>query len=88
MEKNKWLVAILAGVLGTISNQYAVIFIFVIVAIILDVITGIVKAMATDEGLSSEKGHKGFWKKVSFLSHWCLVVILIILFLLCYRISE
>lgn len=66
MEKNKWLLAILTGVIGTISNQYAVILIFVIAAVVLDVITGLVKAMATGEGLSSEKGHKGFWKKISF----------------------
>lgn len=34
-------------------------------AVVLDVITGLVKAKATGEGLSSDKATKGFWKKIS-----------------------
>ena len=37
----------------------------VAVAVVLDVITGLVKVKATGEGLSSEKATKGFWKKIS-----------------------
>ena len=31
-------------------------------SVVLDVVTGLVKAKATEEGLSSAKGWKGFWK--------------------------
>lgn len=65
MEKFKWLFAIVGGAISAFSNQYALIIAFVLLAVVMDVITGLVKAKATGEGLSSEKGHRGFWKKVS-----------------------
>lgn len=65
MEKIKWLCAVICGFLSTFSRQYAMILTFVAIVIVLDTITGLVKAKATGEAISSKKGTKGFWKKVA-----------------------
>ena len=65
MEKFKWLLSIIGGAIGVFSKQYATILIFVAVVIILDVITGLIKAKTTGEAISSKKGTKGFWKKLA-----------------------
>lgn len=61
----KWLVSVLVGGLATFFGQYGLFIVLVAVAVVLDVITGLVKAKAIGEGLSSEKATKGFWKKIS-----------------------
>lgn len=65
MEKFKWLFAIIWGAISAFSEQYGLILLFVSLVVILDVITGLVKAQATGEGFISDKGTKGFWKKVA-----------------------
>lgn len=65
MEKFKWLFAIIGGTISAFSDKYGVILLFVSIAIVMDVITGLVKAKATGEGINSGKGTKGFWKKVA-----------------------
>lgn len=66
---NRYLLGISAcvGAMATLAEQYIVLIILVAAAIVLDVITGLVRCMATGEKLSSEKGQKGFWKKMSLL---------------------
>ena len=66
---NKYLLGISAvlGAMATLAEAYVVLVILVAAAIVLDVITGLVKCFATGEKLSSEKGQKGFWKKIMLL---------------------
>ena len=53
------------GGLAAFFGQYGLFIVLVAIAVVLDVITGLVKAKATGNGLSSEKATKGFWKKIS-----------------------
>ena len=61
----KWLWSIIVGGLAAFFGQYGLFIVLVAIAVVLDVITGLVKAKATGNGLSSEKATKGFWKKIS-----------------------
>lgn len=66
---NKYLLAVaaLGGALATIAEQYVVLIILVAVAIVLDVISGLIKSLALGIPISSDKGTKGFWKKMALL---------------------
>lgn len=59
--------SVIVGTMATLAEAYVVLIILVAAAIVLDVITGLVKCFATGEKLSSEKGQKGFWKKIMLL---------------------
>lgn len=61
----KWIVSIICGALAAFFQQYGLFILLVAVAVVLDVVTGLVKAKAIGEGLSSEKATRGFWKKIS-----------------------
>ena len=61
----KRLFSVILGCLAAFWGEYGLFLILVAVAVVLDVITGIVKAKATGEGLSSEKARKGFWRKIT-----------------------
>lgn len=65
MEKFKWLFSIVGGAISVFSKQYAMILVFVAIVIVLDVITGLIKAKATGEGINSKKGTRGFYKKLA-----------------------
>lgn len=65
MEKFKWLMSCLWGCVCTFFRQYALIITFTACAVVLDWITGVVKAKTTGEGLNSRKATVGFWKKVA-----------------------
>ena len=67
MDKFKYILSAIGGVIATLTNQYALILVFVIISIVFDVITGLIKAKVTGTGWSSAKGTAGFWKKISFL---------------------
>ncbi len=58
----------LLGTLATLAEQYTVLIVLVAAAIVLDVITGLIRCGATGEKLSSEKGAKGFWKKIMLMA--------------------
>ena len=60
-------VSAILGTVATLLEVYVVLVILVACAIVLDVFTGLVKCFATGEKLSSEKGQKGFWKKIMLL---------------------
>lgn len=66
---NRYILSVSAilGTVATLLETYVVLVILVACAIVLDVITGLVKCFATGEKLSSEKGQKGFWKKIMLL---------------------
>lgn len=66
---NKYLLGISAiiGAIATISEAYIVLIILVAIVICLDVISGLLRAVATGEAITSERGAKGFWKKMTLL---------------------
>ena len=61
----KWLTSVVLGSVAAFFGQYGLFIVLVAVAVVLDVVTGLVKAKATGEGLSSDKATRGFWKKIS-----------------------
>ena len=69
MEENKGKItfSVLIGTISSLYQQYTAILILVILAICLDVVTGLIKTKATGKTISSKKGTIGFWKKMSFL---------------------
>ena len=66
---NKYLLGAAAffGTMATLAEQYVILILLVAAAIVLDVITGLIRCGATGEKLSSDKGTKGFWKKIMLL---------------------
>lgn len=67
MQWGRYLIATIGGFIATITQQYALILVCVIVAIVFDVITGLIKSKVTGEPWSSKRGTIGFWKKVALL---------------------
>lgn len=69
MEENKGKItfSVLIGTISSLYQQYTAILILVILAICLDVVTGLIKTKVTGKTISSKKGTIGFWKKMSFL---------------------
>ena len=66
-NSSKWLISIICGTVATFFQQYGLFIVFVSLAIAFDCITGLIKAKTIGEGLTSQKGWKGFWKKISLL---------------------
>lgn len=64
----KWLISTVSGAIAAFFGQYGVFVVLVAVSIVLDVITGIIRAKATGEGLSSAKARKGFWRKMALFA--------------------
>lgn len=65
IEFKKWIVSLISGAVAAFFGQYGLFLLLVALAVALDVVTGIIKAKATGEGLSSQKAVRGFWRKVS-----------------------
>lgn len=66
MDKTiKWLLSVAGGTFAAFFGQYGLFFALVAAVVVLDVVTGLVKAKATGEGLSSKKARQGFWRKIS-----------------------
>lgn len=61
----KWLIAAVSGAVAAFLGQYGLFFTLVGTIIVLDVTTGLIRAKVTNEGLSSKKANKGFWKKIA-----------------------
>lgn len=61
----KWAISVIGGAVAAFFGQYGLFVALVALAVVLDVITGLVKAKATGEGLSSEKANRGFWRKMA-----------------------
>lgn len=61
----KWLISAASGAVAAFYGQYGLFFALTATAVVLDVVTGLIRAKATGEGLSSEKARKGFWRKIT-----------------------
>ena len=69
MEKLKFLLIGIGGVLSAYFKAYVPLLIIVSIAVIFDFITGVIAAIYTGEGLNSKKARKGALKKATmFLS--------------------
>ena len=66
-DKIKYCTSIIGGIVATATKQYGLILLFVIIGILFDWITGLVKSKITGVPWSSKVGFVGFWKKVSLL---------------------
>jgi len=66
---NKTLLAIsgAVGLIATMAEQYIILIILVAVAICLDIISGLIRSVATGVPITSARGTKGFWKKMILL---------------------
>lgn len=67
MEKLKWLLSFVFGGIATFLGQYGVMIILVALVIVFDVITGLIKCKVSDIPITSNKGTKGFFKKMAFM---------------------
>lgn len=68
MEKMKWLLSIICGLLSAFTKQYGMIIAFVSCAVIFDWITGIIGEKALGHAITSKKGTIGFWKKMALFA--------------------
>ncbi|MBQ8893365.1 MAG: phage holin family protein, partial [Clostridia bacterium] len=68
MDKLKYLIALVGGLLATALKLYAPIFIAVMVMLIFDFITGIIAAKMTGENWNSATARKGLMKKGTMLA--------------------
>ena len=63
----KLLGAFLLGMIASFCKQYGLVIALVLVLIVMDCVTGLVKSKITGEKWDSKKGTKGFWKKMALL---------------------
>lgn len=68
MEKPKIIATAALSALTAFANKYAAIVVFVVIVVCMDIVTGIIASCATGEKISSEKGTKGFWKKMALFA--------------------
>ena len=66
-EVVKRVLSFITGVLATFFKMYGAIIGLVCLAIVFDIITGVVGAKASGTKISSKKANQGFWKKVGLL---------------------
>ncbi len=59
--------AFLIGTTASFFNQYGPVIALVVIVILLDCATGLIKAKLSGEGWESKKGIVGFWKKMALL---------------------
>ena len=63
----KYISAALSGLAASFWGIYGPVIICVFCAIILDVITGLIKAKATGTSINSDTGTRGFWRKMALI---------------------
>lgn len=59
--------SLISGLVASFWGVYGPVILCVIVAICMDVVSGLVSAMASGEKISSKVGWTGFWKKIALL---------------------
>lgn len=59
--------SVITGLISSYFEAYGIIFAFVCLAIVFDVVTGLVSSSANGIPITSWKARKGFWKKVCLL---------------------
>lgn len=64
-EFYKITLSIFTGLLASFTQEYGLLLLFVTFAIVLDVVTGVIKVSCTDEVWSKKKASLGFWHKIS-----------------------
>lgn len=64
---SKFAASLFTGLVASFWGIYGPVIICVLVAICMDVISGLVAAMASGEKISSKVGWIGFWKKIALL---------------------
>ena len=67
MEKTKWILSAIMGIISTFTEHYGVMIVLVICAIVFDFATGIIKAKINGT-INSATGTKGLFKKVALLT--------------------
>lgn len=63
----KHVLSVIGGFLAALAHEYSLILTCVIIAIIFDVVTGLIKSRVKEKPWSSKRGMIGFWKKISLL---------------------
>lgn len=72
MEKVKWILSFVFGLLATFFEQYGILIVLVAVAIVFDLVTGLIKTKVSENDVfSSAKCRRGFWKKIALLVAMC-----------------
>ena len=66
-EHSKRLLSTFMGLIMTFFKMYGMILALVSVAIVFDVITGVVASKANNVKITSKRAYKGFWKKVGLV---------------------
>lgn len=67
MKEDKMFISVILGILSSLSQKYSIVILLVTLAIIFDVVTGLLKAINKGERLSSKKCIKGFWSKIALV---------------------
>lgn len=67
-ETVKVLLSLMCGAAASFLGQYGLLFALVAAAVILDFVTGIIKAKAVGEGLESKRARQGFWRKMALFA--------------------
>lgn len=68
MEKIKWILSVVLGLVTTFFQQYGILILLVGAAIVFDLVTGLIKSkVSKSDAWSSEKCRKGLWKKLALL---------------------
>lgn len=57
--------SVVAGTVVSWTQEYSTLLSFVTIAIVFDVLTGVLKVISTDEKWHGRKALKGFWNKIS-----------------------
>ena len=72
MGKIKLILSAIFGMLATFFDQYGILIVLVAVAIVFDLVTGLIKVKVSENDIfSSEKCRKGFYKKIALLLAMC-----------------
>ena len=67
MQRWQYVVSTIGGFAAALTQQYALILACVVIAIVFDTITGLLKSKVTEKPWSSKRGTIGFWKKIALL---------------------
>lgn len=63
----KHVLSVIGGFFAALAHQYSLILTCVIIAIIFDIVTGLIKSRVKEKPWSSRRGVIGFWKKIALL---------------------
>lgn len=76
MEKTKYLLMAIGGLLAAYFKAYIPLIVIVLIAVVFDFITGVVAAVYTGVGLNSAKARKGALKKATMFLALCFGIFL------------